>query len=292
MTAFDTPDPITVKLELGVADVRLVTGDLGRTVVDVTPTDSTSKGDLGAARLTQVEYASGTLTVKSPKHWRRWTPRGGRESVSVEIQLPEDSRVDADLGVAAVTGSGRLGQLDVKMGMGDIHLEECGPTRIRTGLGDVTLERVSGDANLKTGSGRIDIGFIEGSATVKNSNGDTRIGVVTDRAQLQSASGTIRVDKAEASVTAKTAFGDIGLGALSQGSTEARTACGQIDIGVLEGVAAWLDLSTGFGRVNRDLVDSTPPSSDERSVEVRAHTAVGDINVIRTDALAGAGATS
>lgn len=289
MTIFQTPVPISVSLEFGIGDLRLVAGDLRETVVEVKPTDPANKGDVDAAKQTEVEYASGALLVRGPKNWRHWTPWGGRESIDVEIRLPEGSRVSADVGVAAVHTAGRLGELDVKTGMGDVRVDEAGPVRIRTGLGEVIVGRVEGDADVKTGSGRIEIGSVEGSATVKNSNGDTRIGDIAGRAQLQSANGTIQVDSARSHVTAKTAFGDVRLGVLSQGTTEAKTAYGQIEIGVLDGVAAWLDLSTSFGRVNNELEDTGRPSADEQTTEIRAHTAMGDINVRRVRARSEAG---
>jgi len=284
MTIFQTPDPISVSLEFGVGDLRLVASDVGETVVEVKPTDPANKGDVNAAKQTQVEYASGALLVRGPKNWRHWTPWGGRESIDIEIHLPEGSRVSADVGMAAVHSAGRLGELDVKTGMGDVRVDEAGPVRIRTGLGEVTVGRVEGDADVKTGSGRIEIGSVGGSATVKNSNGDTRIGDVAGRAQLQNANGTIQVDSARSHVTAKTALGDVRLGVLSRGTTEAKTAYGQIEIGLLDGVAAWLDLSTSFGRVNNELEDTGRPSADEQTPEIRAHTSVGDINVRRVPA--------
>ena len=286
MTIFETPDPISVSLDFGVGDIRLVASDLGKTVVDVKPTDPAKKGDVDAAKQTQVEYASGALLVRSPKNWRRWTPRGGRESIDVEIQLPVGSRVSTDVGVVAIHSAGRLGELDLKTGVGDVRVDEAGPVKIRTGVGEVIVGRVDGDADVKTGSGRIEIGSVAGSATVKNSNGDTRIGDVTGRAQMRSANGTIQVDSAHSDVTAKTALGDVRLGALSQGTTEAKTGYGQIEIGVLEGVAAWLDISTSFGRVNNELEDATRPSADEQTTQIHAHTAMGDINVRRVSARA------
>jgi Toastrack DUF4097 len=292
MTSFQTPDSISVSLEFGVGELHLVAGDPGETVVEVKPSDPANKGDVDAAEQTQVEYASGALLVRGPKNWRRFTPRGGRESIDVEIRLPEGSRVSADVGVAAVHSAGRLGELDVKTGVGDVRVDESGPLRIKTGLGEVIVGRVDGDADVKTGSGRIEIGSIGGSVTIKNSNGDTRIGDVAGRAQLQSANGTIQVERARSHVTAKTAFGDVRLGALSEGTQEAKTACGQIEVGVLDGVAAWLDLSTSFGRVHNELEDTGRPSSDEPTTEIRAHTSMGDINVRRVSARAETGTKS
>jgi hypothetical protein len=295
VTVFETPEPISVSLEFGIGDLRLVASDSTMTVVEVGPTDPTKEGDVNAAKQTRVEYASGSLLVRGPKNWRQWAPwgpSGGHESIDVEIQLPEGSRVRADVAMASVRGTGRLGELDVKTGLGDVRVEEAGQVKIRTGFGEVMVGRVEGDADVKTGSGRIDIGSIGGSATVKNANGDTRIGKVEGRAQLQNANGAIQVDSARSHVTAKTAFGDVRLGLLSRGATEAKTACGQIDIGVLDGVAAWLDLSTGFGRVNNELEDTGRPAAEEQTTEIRAHTTVGDINIRRVPARGEVGARS
>lgn len=289
MTVFQTPGPISVSLEFGVGDLRLVASDSTETVVEVRPTDPSKDGDVSAAQQTRVEYASGSLLVRGPKSWRQWAPwgpRGGRESIDVEIQLPEGSRVSADVAVAAVRGSGRFGELELKTGLGDVRIDEAGPVKIRTGYGEVRVGRADGDADVKTGSGRIDIGSVGGSAIVKNSNGDTRIGEVEGRAQLQNANGAIQVDSAHSHVTAKTALGDVRLGLISHGATEAKTACGQIDIGVLDGVAAWLDVSTGFGRVNNELEDTGRPPTEEQTTEIRAHTAAGDITIRRVAARA------
>lgn len=284
MTVFQTPEPISVSLEFGIGDLRLVASESTETVVEVVPTDPTKEGDVNAAKQTRVEYASGSLLVRGPKNWRQWTPWGGRDSIDVEVQLPEGSRVCADVTMGSVSGTGRLGELDLKTGMGDVRVDEAGPVKIRTGFGEVMVGLADGDADVKTGSGRIDIGSIGGSATVKNSNGDTRIGEVEGRAQVQNSNGAIQVDSARSEVTAKTALGDVRLGVVTQGATEAKTACGQIDIGVLDGVAAWMDLSTGFGRVNNELEDTSHPSSEEQTTEIRAHTAAGDITIRRVSA--------
>ena len=81
MPVFDTPEPISVTVELGVGDLRVVAGDRADTVVEVRPSDPAKKGDVTAAGQTRVEYAGGRLLIKAPKNWRRYTPHGGGESV-------------------------------------------------------------------------------------------------------------------------------------------------------------------------------------------------------------------
>ena len=75
MPVFDTPEPISVTVELGVGDLRIVTGDRADTVVEVRPSDPAKKGDVTAAEQTRVEYTGGRLLIKAPKSWRRYTPR-------------------------------------------------------------------------------------------------------------------------------------------------------------------------------------------------------------------------
>jgi hypothetical protein len=52
----------------------------------------------------------------------------------------------------------------------------------------------------------------------------------------------------------------------------------------MPGVAAWLDLSTGYGNVRNDLDAAGRPAPGEDTVEVRARTSFGDITVSRSAA--------
>jgi hypothetical protein len=88
MSTFETPDPISLTVELGVGEIRIAAGDRTETVVTVQPSNSADKGDVAAAEQTQVELADGRLLIKAPKGWRHWTPWAGGESVDVEIELP------------------------------------------------------------------------------------------------------------------------------------------------------------------------------------------------------------
>jgi hypothetical protein len=277
MPVFATPEPISISLELGVGDVRIAASERADTVVDVRPSDPAERGDVVAAEQTRVECSPGRLLVKAPKSWRQWTPSAGGGSIDVEIQVPTRSDLIGEVGVAALHARGRLGEVSFRAGVGDIDVEEGGLLRLRTGAGDVTVGRAGADADVKTGSGRIDVHVVAGRAMVKNSNGDTHLGDVGGDLRVQSANGKISVDHARSSVVAKTALGDIHLGAVAHGSVEARTAYGQIVIGVLEGVVAWLDLHTSFGDVHSDLDAVESPRPGEETVEIRAATAMGDI---------------
>ena len=281
MPTFDTPEPIAVTLELGVADIRIVAGDRTDTVVDVRPADAAKESDVTAAQQTRVEYAAGRLLIKAPKGWRQHSFRGGGESIVVQIDLPAGSEIRGQAAVAGLHATGRLGECQFKTAAGGIHLAQSGPLHVKTAAGDVTVEHVAGDAVITTASGAVRMDRVDGAAVVKNANGDTWIGEITGDVRVNSANGRIVVERAQASVVARTANGDVRLGEVRRGAVLAATAFGKVDIGIHDGVAAWLDVNTRFGQVQSDLDAADRPADGEEAVEVRARTAFGDIAIRR-----------
>ena len=284
MPNFDTPDPISVTLELGVADVRIVASDRTDTFVEVRPSDASRKSDVTAAEHTRVEYAEGRLHIRSPRGWKHYSFRSGRESIDVQIELPTGSEVRGDLGMGRFRGTGRLGECRFKTGFGDIHLDRAGTGHLATGAGDITVDQIAGNAEITAGSGGLQIGRIDGAATVKNSNGDTWIGEVSGDLRMNASNGRIAVDRAHATVVAKTAKGDVRIGEVERGAVVAQTAYGKVEVGIREGVAAWLDLDTSFGNVENSLDPTGRPSTGEDTVEIRARSSFGDITVHRSPA--------
>ena len=284
MPTFDTPNPISVDVELGVGDVRIEASDRTETVVEVRASNPAKKADVTAAEQTLVEYASDHLLVKAPRGWRQWMPHRGAESIDVVIGLPSGSSVRVEAGVAALHGRGRIGECRCKIGVGDVQLDESGPVDIKTGAGDISLERVVGRAQIVTGSGRVRIAGVDGTAVVKNSNGETWIGEVTGDGRVSAANGSISIDRAHAGIVAKTALGDVHFGDVARGLAVAQSAMGDVEVGIREGVAAWLELDTKFGQVHHDLDDSESPEASEDTVEVHASTSFGDVLVRRSSA--------
>jgi hypothetical protein len=288
MPTFDTPTPISITVELVVGDLRVTASERRDTVVDVRPSDPTKQSDVAAAEQTRVEYANGVLLVKTAKSWHQFGPRKGADSVDIVIDVPAGSQLHATGGIASLHCTGRLGECDYNAGVGDAQVTEAAPVAIRVGVGDITVDRTDRHADVKTGSGTVRIGTIAGTAVVRNTNGDTWIGEVSDDVRVSSANGRIVIDRAGATVAAKTARGDIRIGEVKRGAVVANTSMGAVDIGILEGVAAWLDLNTSFGKVANALDAATKPEDGADQVEVRARTSFGDIRIHRAVAAAAA----
>ena len=283
MPTFDTPEPISVTVEIGVGDIRIVASDRTDTIVEVRPSNSAKKSDVTAAEQTRVEYSGGRLMIKAPKGWRQYTFRGGGESIDVQIDLPAGSHLRGVAAVAALHCTGRLGECHFKTSAGDLRVAETGAVQLKT-AGDITVGHAVGHAEITTASGAVRVERIDGTAVVKSANGDAWIGAITDDLRVSSANGNIVVEQAQATVGAKTAKGDIRLREVSHGAVVAETAFGKVEIGIRDGVAAWLDLNTGHGTVHSDLDSVERPDAGEQAVEVRARTAFGDITIRRTPA--------
>lgn len=228
-----------------------------------------------------MEYAGGRLLVKAPRGWRQYTFRGGRESIDVQIELPAGSHVRGEAAVAALRCTGSLGECRFKTGVGEIQLEQAGPVELKTGGGDISVNRAVGHAEITTGSGAVRIVEIDGTAVIKNSNGDSWIGEITGDLRVNAANGKISVDQAHAAVEAKTANGDVRLGEVTRGAVLAQTGFGKLDVGIGAGVAAWLDLNTHYGNVYNSLDTAEHPEPGDEVVEVRARTSYGDITIRR-----------
>jgi hypothetical protein len=281
MPTFETLEPISVTIALGVGDVRITASDRSDTVVSVTPSDGAKQSDLQAAENTRVEYSQGSLLIKAPKSWKRYTPFGGGESIDVAIELPAGSRVEAEADVADFTSHGRLGECRFTTAVGKIRIDDTGPLHVSTSGGNVTVDRMTGRGEI-TGSGQIRIGEIDGSAVIKNLNGVIWVGEVTGDLRCNSANGDVTIDRALGAVAAKTANGAVRIGEVVRGSVELGTAYGELEVGIREGTAALLDVRSSYGSVRNSLKASDGPEPSDQTVELRARTSFGDIVIHRS----------
>ncbi|MEO3776870.1 DUF4097 family beta strand repeat-containing protein [Micromonospora sp. B11E3] len=279
MPSYETPEPISVTLELGVGNVRIAASDRTDTVVEVRPSDETDESDVQAAAEVRVDCTNGTLQVTGPKRTFDFSKKS--RSVNVSIELPSGSQLSAHLQMGDIHCAGRLGECRLKT-TGNVRLGRTGPLRLHTGIGHVTVDGVTGNAEISTGSGRIEIGEVDGAVVVKNSNGDTTIDAVSGDVRVRNANGAIAVERAGAGVDAKTSNGGIRLGEVVRGSIVLGTAMGDLDLGIAEGTAAWLDVNTGFGHVHNLLEHTTRPDETDQTVEVRGRTSYGDITIHRS----------
>jgi DUF4097 and DUF4098 domain-containing protein YvlB len=287
LSSFNTPSPISVALDLYVAEVRFAASDRSDTTVEVRPSNPNKTADVKAAENTRVEYddATRTLSIVSRKSRSRFVNFGSKrpDSIDVVIQLPTGSDVRGEAGIGDFHSDGVLGAVALKTDLGAVRLAETGPLNLRSGLGEVVVEAVNGSAEVHGSSSDIRIGTVDGTADVSTANGKVRVGVVTGPATVKVANGEVSVDRALSDITAASANGEVRIGEVVRGKVSATSKNGGVEVGVREGSAAWLELDTSLGRVYNELASSDAPEADEPvdKVEVHANTKLGDVTVRR-----------
>jgi hypothetical protein len=186
MPTFATTEPVSLKLELLAADIRLLAGShADGTTVEVSPADD-SAAALKAAESTTVEFSKDRLEIRTPKQRAPLFGRGSRLSpkftgdgvITVTVRLAAGSTVKGVAGLATLTSEGRLGEVRFHSGTGDITLARTGPLKVETALGAVTVQHADSDVEVKTANGDIKIGEVgTGSVQLSTSLGSLEVGV-------------------------------------------------------------------------------------------------------------------
>ncbi|MFF1730065.1 DUF4097 domain-containing protein [Streptomyces sp. NPDC058247] len=281
MPSFDTPQPISVTANVAAGSIQFSASDRLDTVVELRPRDPKKDKDVRVAEQTEVTYANGVLTIRTPKGRYLVGPAG---SVDVTVELPTGSHIDTTGSWTQVLGEGRLGEVRVKTSSGDVRLDVTGPLQLTASHGSITVDHVEGLAEITTSSGSLRVGVVDGPAVLKNSHGSTTVGTAIGDLRVSGANGDIDIRRAESSVTATTAHGTLRVGDVARGTVQLETSYGAIDVGIREGTAAWLDAGSGNGQVRNTLTASDSPEKSEETVEVRARTKFGNIDIRRARA--------
>jgi DUF4097 and DUF4098 domain-containing protein YvlB len=263
MPKFDTPQPITVTVEISAGSVRLVATDRDDTVVDVRPRDESRSNDVKAAEQVRVDFSNGTLLVSSQRGFS--FPRRG--AVVVDIALPAGSRLNASAASANITADGRY--------------TDC---KFASASGDLVVGSVAGNLKADTASGGITVSDISGSASVSTASGDAMIGDVDGDVKFRAASGALRVSRLCGNLNAQTASGDVTVATAVNGGVSAQTSSGEVVVGIAEGTSAELDLRTRSGEVRNLLTPSDGPAVGDETLVVHARTGSGDVIIQRATA--------
>lgn len=263
MPTFATPQPITATVEISAGSVRLVASDRVDTVVEVRPRDESRPQDVRAAEQVQVDFCNGALEVVSNRGFA--FPRRG--AVIVDVALPSGSRLNASVASANVTADGQY--------------DDC---RLASASGDLTVESALGKFKADTASGDISVAVTKKSVMVNTASGDVTLGELCGDVQFRAASGSLSIGRFSGSLTAMTASGDVVVASAVHGNISAETASGEVAVGIAQGTAAQLDLSTNSGSVRNSLQSSDGPADGDETLTVHARTRSGDLVVQRATA--------
>jgi DUF4097 and DUF4098 domain-containing protein YvlB len=266
---FETPGPASVYVELGSGSLSVDTDDTSQTVVEVEGKDADD---------VTVEQRGNQVVVIAPS--RKSSFFGGSQELSVQITLPHDSDLATKMGSADLVSTGRLGNLRLKSGSGDVSLEVVGgDALVETGSGDVVMEAAHGSLRVKSGSGDIEVEQLHGTSLITTGSGDVELGRADREVQVKSGSGDLRLKEAHTDVALTTASGDLVVGVMHQGALAAKNVSGDIRVGIPSGIPVWTDISCVTGSVSSSLDGAGEPEDGQPFIEVRAKTVSGDIRL-------------
>jgi DUF4097 and DUF4098 domain-containing protein YvlB len=261
MPTFETPQPISVRIEAAAGSIRLVATERTDTVVEVRPRDESSSSDVWAAEHVRVDFRDGKLVVSGPK---RGSPRFRGGAIDLEIMLPSRSRVYASLASADMRAEGEFTDFRVASASGDVDIDVVtGKIKAVNASGSITVHAVAGYASVATASGAVHIGNLDGDLKFK------------------AASGSLTLDTLTGNVKSKTASGSVTVAAAVRGAVSAHNSSGEVSVGVVEGTAARLDVSTGSGTVTNLLTPTEGPEQGDETLALQVRSGSGDVKIHR-----------
>jgi Putative adhesin len=285
MHTFTSTKPITASLNLIMGNVFIIAGDGDEVRVSVNPTHPSKASDVRSAEQTRVEFADDRLTIVQPRSLSHYSWFGSGNSIEVVVELPRESRILASVSYGPIRVEGMIGPSTIKTSYGDLTVEDGQDLNLHTGYGGITVNRASGHTEIS--GGKAHVAEIDGTATIKSSQNGTFVGIVTGPIQVTSSYGDIEVDHAFAPVVAKTAYGKVRINDAVRGTIDMRSSYGELELGIRNGTAAWLDLDANHGTVRNALPAASAPDEVDGSgdpvdtVEVLGRTSWGDIIVRR-----------
>jgi hypothetical protein len=272
MPTFATPGPVTATVEVAGAQVRVTASDRTDTVVLVEPINEASPSDVKVASKTKVDFAGGQLSVKT-------TVTGDKNgSVVITIDLPVGSSLIAYLAHSSVHADGSFGECELHMASGRVQLDRISALQANIAAGEITIGHIAGRASVDGGAFAMRISEVKDTVKLSSTGaGQTWIGHASADLDLSSAHGGFDIDRADGSVTAKTADGAIRIGRLTRGQAEVMNRSGNIEVGISEGTAARVDANSERGSVRNSVPAQENPDTPDNKVTVRARTRYGDI---------------
>ena len=266
---FQTPGPTSLYVEIGAGRVQVRATDTTETSIRVEGRD---------AEDVVVEQRGDQIAVIAP-HRRAGFLRSG-DDLTVTAEVPTDSELVTRLGSADLGAAGRLGAVRARSGSGDVRLDALAADAvIQSGSGDVEVTSSLGDLRVKTGSGSVRIGQVAGSTVITSGSGQITVDTASETTVAKTGSGDVRIGDATSDVAITSGSGDLEVGALQRGAVRARTASGDVRVGVPAGIPIWTDVSCVTGHLRSNLEGAGRPDPGQEYVEIRATTVSGDIDL-------------
>lgn len=279
MPTFAAPTAVPVLVDVPFGNLHVVASERDDVVVTVLPADPSSSGSVRAARDVRVEREGDTVTISYPSSWKQYVLPFASGTANITVELPEGSDVRGKTG--AVLTEGRLGTVELTLSSGDARVDHAERVDLKASAGSVVIGTVSHDVAVRASAGSVRIIHLAGGGTVRAANGTTTVDTVTGTLDVVGAHADIAVARLSGTLTARAAHAGIRVERVDSGSVDLTTSYGSIEVGVPDGTAAWLDVTSQHGSVRNLLTPTAGPVDGGATAEVRASTGYGDVIVRR-----------
>lgn len=278
MPTFPAPRPVTVTMDVPLGHLHVVAAERDDVVVTSLPDDPEKSGSVRAAEDVRVEHVGDEVTITAPGSWKQYVRPFAAGTARITVELPAGSAVRGTTG--SLVTEGPLDVVEMGVRAGDARVETACRVALKISAGTAVVGH-AGTADLIVGAGSVRVDDVAGDAEIKASTGTTTVGTVDGTLSVRGAHGDITVQRARGAVTARSSHAGIRVEHLSSGSASLSTSYGSIEVGVPEGTAAFLDVSSEHGTVRNQLTPTEGPVDDETTAEIHASTGYGDVIVRR-----------
>lgn len=282
MPRYEAPTPIEVTIDHSAGYTEVIASDRGDVNVEVSPGNPQRSGDVALARETTVSFENGRLRIVVPHRLRLLrNPFRNADSVDLRIELPTRSRLVIESEYGSLRTRGSLGDSRITANYGNVTVDSVGGLALEAQYGTVDIAEVGGRLDATAGYGMLRVSELGGEARIRGAHGPIHLGTTDGNVDVSTA-GPLTIDRAAGDVSARTAYGPLQVREIGGGSIQLENGYAEVEVGVPEGVAAWVDASSRHGAVRNKLTPSSDPGAATRTAELRLRATYGDILIRRS----------
>jgi len=279
MSVYATTGPASLRIELEVGKLDVLASAREDVSVDVSPSNPDRGGDRAAAEAVRVDQVGGELVVRGPHRRKVFGP--GKDSVDIVVEVPEASAVVAVVKFGSARLAGRFGAVSADLPFGELVLDSAERLELKGGHGDYRITDVQGDADVHFKWGSVRVGHVGGRLQLTG-DGPITVDRVDGPAELKTSTGPLELGTASAGATIRSAYGAVRIRDAIRGVVRIDGSYGNVDVGVHDGTAVWLDATSGHGVVRTDLAADAGPGTGDETLELHVRTGYGSIAVHRS----------
>jgi len=156
-------------------------------------------------------------------------------SISYEITVPAETKLDSNSG----SGSQRIRGIS-------------GPLEANAGSGSLTIEEIENGVDADTGSGSIDIRSVSGGVIADAGSGSVVLEDVSGHIEVETGSGGVRINRARGSLDVQTGSGGIRAYGKMEGEWRLKASSGDVHIRLSKAASFDFDCRTSSGGIQSD----------------------------------------